>query len=291
MKKFDRNKIALFLACTSALGVKAHAMAKNKTQIPQSIGAVGWARSQPKKINWKKIVKIAGFSAAGLLALETIHSLIGGFTDSEAGSYSIGRVIRNRVKKNEQLELAKPDGSVDVKKSVEIVKNDDINNMETNDFDKDHEAYMKNLDNLVSEAEFFVGKFEGNAENAKKLVGNTKLFLKTNQFMLNNESVNFYLEIIKKLDAKYKDEFDKALNMIKEDSGFTENQKLNLKDLLQVIRSNRINRKDAETIAVSDSGAIAKIEVTLNSIVYCLELLGTGVSIYKGGEILAYLQW
>ena len=109
--------------------------------------------------------------------------------------------------------------------------------------------------------------------------------------MLGNESVNFYLEIIKKLDEKYKDKFDKALNMIKEDSGFTNNQKLDLKDLLQVIRSNRINRKDAETIAVSDSGAIAKIEVTLNSIVYCLELLGTSVSIYKGGEILAYLQW
>ena len=287
MKKFDRNKIALFLACTSALGVKAHAMDKNKTQIPQSIGAVGWARSQPKKINWKKIVKIAGFSAAGLLALETIHSLIGGFTDTEAGSYSIGRAIRNRVKKSEQPEydLAKPDGNVDVTKSVEIVENNDVNN-------KEHEAYMKNLDNLVSEAEFFVGKFEGNAENAKKFLDNTKLFLKTDQLMLNNESVNFYLEIIKKLDENYKDEFDKALNMIKkEDSGLTEGQKLDLKDLLQVIRSNRINRKDAETIAVSDSGAIAKIEVTLNSIVYCLELLGTGVSIYKGGEIRAYLQW
>ena len=41
MNKFGKDKIALLLACTSALGVEAHAMDKNKTQIPQSIGAVG----------------------------------------------------------------------------------------------------------------------------------------------------------------------------------------------------------------------------------------------------------
>lgn len=35
-------------------------------------------------------------------SLELIHSMIGGFTDSKAGSYSFGRLIKNCVKKNEQ---------------------------------------------------------------------------------------------------------------------------------------------------------------------------------------------
>ena len=114
MKKFSRRKIALALACTSIFGGKTQAMNISKVQNPQTIGAVGGARNQPKKINWGKITKISGFTVAGLAALETIHSLIGGLTDSKLGSYSIGRAIRNYVKKNEQHEPAKPDGNVDI---------------------------------------------------------------------------------------------------------------------------------------------------------------------------------
>ena len=41
MKKFGKNKIALFLACTSVLGNKASAMSANKVQNPKTVAAVG----------------------------------------------------------------------------------------------------------------------------------------------------------------------------------------------------------------------------------------------------------
>ncbi len=112
MAKLGKDKIALFLACASVLGGKTQAMNISKVQNPQTIGTVGGARNQPKKINWGKIAKIGGFTVAGLAALETIHSLIGGLTDSKLGSYSIGRAIRNRVKKNEQPDSGKPDDAM-----------------------------------------------------------------------------------------------------------------------------------------------------------------------------------
>ena len=109
MSKLGRNrKGTMAVALLGALAFGANAQAMNSgvkdVKTEQTLGAVGGARIQPKKINWQKIAKIGGFSAAGLVVLEAIHSAIGGFTDSKLGSYSIGRAIRNRVKKNEQLD-------------------------------------------------------------------------------------------------------------------------------------------------------------------------------------------
>ena len=103
MSKFDKKAIALFLACTSVLGGKIQAM-NTKGSNPQTLGTVRGAavKNQPKKIDWKKILKIGGSTVAVLVALKTIRSIIGGFTDSKVGIGAIGRVIRNRVKKNEQ---------------------------------------------------------------------------------------------------------------------------------------------------------------------------------------------
>ena len=131
MAKLGKDKIALFLACTSVLGGKTQAMNISKVQSPQTIGAVRGARTQPKKINWGKIAKIGGFTVAGLAALETIHSLIGGFTDYKIGSYSIGRAIRNRVKKNEQPDSGKLEklnsdyGNNELGENKSFEKNDD----------------------------------------------------------------------------------------------------------------------------------------------------------------------
>ena len=41
MKKFGRDKIALFLACTSVLGGKTQAMNTSKAQSPQTVAGVG----------------------------------------------------------------------------------------------------------------------------------------------------------------------------------------------------------------------------------------------------------
>ncbi len=107
MKKFSKNKIALFLACASVLGGKTQAMNISKVQIPQVIGTVGGARTKPKKINWGKIVKIGGFSVAGLVTLEAIHSIIGATTNSKLGRYSIGSVIKERIEKKNQADEEK----------------------------------------------------------------------------------------------------------------------------------------------------------------------------------------
>jgi hypothetical protein len=49
MKKFDRSKIALFLACMSVLGNSTSAMNANKVQNPQTIGTVGGRETNLKK--------------------------------------------------------------------------------------------------------------------------------------------------------------------------------------------------------------------------------------------------
>ena len=98
----SKSKIAVTLLGALAFGANAQAMNSGVKDVKseQTIGAVGGARNQHKKINWQKIAKIGGFSVAGLAALETIHSIIGGVTDSKLGSFSIGRAIRNRIKEN-----------------------------------------------------------------------------------------------------------------------------------------------------------------------------------------------
>jgi len=98
MRKNFRNKCVAFMVFASVLGNKTSAMDSNKNQVksPQTLGAVGGARNQTKKI-----AEIVGFSVAGLATLEVIHSILGGFTDLGIGKGSIGRLIKNHVKNNQ----------------------------------------------------------------------------------------------------------------------------------------------------------------------------------------------
>jgi hypothetical protein len=128
MSRFSKRKIAASLAFASLLSGRASAADTNNAQNPQTVAAVRGGRAvknQPKKIDWKKIVKIGGFTVAGLVALETIHSIIGGFTDSKVGIGSIGRVIRNRVKKNEQPDSGKPKESNSNDENDELKKDNE----------------------------------------------------------------------------------------------------------------------------------------------------------------------
>ena len=107
MRKNFRNKFAALAACVSILGSETSAMNSNKIEVKKTQTIVkAEGRTQPKKINWKNIVKIGGLVVAGGAVVETIHSLIGGFTDSKLGKWSIGEVIKNRLKKNKQPDLA-----------------------------------------------------------------------------------------------------------------------------------------------------------------------------------------
>ncbi len=124
----SKSKIAVILL--SALTFSADASAKdfgvkNFDNSKQTLGAVGGAAPQVKKgmpLSAKVIVGTLGT----LGSLELIHSMIGGFTDSKLGSYSIGRAIRNRVKKNEQPDL----GTKDDGKSNERINEKNIDDIQ-----------------------------------------------------------------------------------------------------------------------------------------------------------------
>ena len=184
MNKFGRRKIALALACASVFVGKTQAAQNVKTA--QTLGAVVGARNQPKKINWNKIAKIGGFTVAGLAALEAIHSLIGGFTDSKFGSYSFGRLIRNHVKKNEHLDLGARDdeklNGQDNKKIEDVNDQDIINQTQTQNNGNEveykgqnikfeQEVEEKRMKNDIEQPNFFIQKVkEFNDENLEKIV-------------------------------------------------------------------------------------------------------------------------
>ena len=153
------------------------------------------ARIQPKKINWQKIAKIGGFAAAGLVVLEAIHSAIGGFTDYEAGSYSIGRAIRNRVKKNEQLDSGEHSDE----------KLNERNNEEENDEKDENLNAVLGKFQAVGNVELF-GKFKVRLRNAYQSLNNNKYQLKNcknNDFRTSvaNAIINFITNT-KKNDTK-----------------------------------------------------------------------------------------
>ena len=104
--------------------------------------------------------------------------------------------------------------------------------------------------------------------------------------------VVFDQKIYNKLDLDHGGILVIALNAINEKySEISEVHKSTLKDLLHVIKSNQINEKDAETIVIDNSSNNVKISVTLNSVVYCLELSESGVFIYKDGEMITVLKY
>jgi hypothetical protein len=104
----SRSKSKIVVTLLSALTFSSGASAKdfgvkNFNSSGQSLGAVGGAATQVKI---KKGMPLAAKAIVGTLgtlgSLELIHSMIGGFTDSKLGSYSLGRLIRNHVNKNKQ---------------------------------------------------------------------------------------------------------------------------------------------------------------------------------------------
>ena len=118
----SKSKIAITLLSTLAFSAGASAKdfgVKNFDNSKQT-GTVGRAASQAKKGMPLAAKAVAG-TLGTLAGLEFIHSMIGGFTDSEAGSYSFGRLIRNRVKKTKQPDL----GAQDNEKNIENDQNND----------------------------------------------------------------------------------------------------------------------------------------------------------------------
>ena len=101
----SRSKSKIAVTLLSALACSAGASAKDfgvkNFDNSKQTGTVGRAASQAKK-GMPLVAKVVAGTLGTLAGLEFIHSMIGGFTDSKLGSYSFGRLIKNRVKKNEQ---------------------------------------------------------------------------------------------------------------------------------------------------------------------------------------------
>jgi len=97
--------------------------------------------------------------------------------------------------------------------------------------------------------------------------------------------LSFSQEVIKKLDEKYRNRFNRALGKIKEHK-FTQDQETELKDFLEVLRSDKISSKDSSIMEVEEN----MICVTLNSVSYWLQLLGSDIRISKGDNEVVYLK-
>ena len=120
MKKFGRDKVALFLACASVLGSKTYAMDKNKAQNPQiAVEVRKKASSCSKEIpNWLKILVSAGGVA---LAVELYNEIMGGIygTNWYLGKYSIVNYLRQQSKHLDALLKKFEDASKESQKSNE----------------------------------------------------------------------------------------------------------------------------------------------------------------------------
>ena len=112
----SKSKIAVILL--SALTFSADASAKDfgvkNFDNSKQTGTVGRVASQAKK-GMPLAAKVVAGTLGTLAGLEFIHSMIGGFTDSKLGSYSFGRLIKNRVKKNKQPDLGAQDNEKNIK--------------------------------------------------------------------------------------------------------------------------------------------------------------------------------
>ena len=272
---------------------------KTKPKSRNPLGQQGGARTQPKKINWKKIVKITGFSVAGLAVLEAIHSAIGGFTNSPLGIGSIGRVIRNRVNKDEkpnQDDNAKDESKSEVivdnidAKDKEIKKINDINNERNK---KSKEKIIKNDGKSIKQLNF-IKKNGQDLEHMKNMLNGIMSEINNNlqeELIINNNDKNnqelkdFDSAVIEQLDTQYHSKFNQALIKIKEHQ-FKDNEKSELEDLLNVVRDNKISARDALMLDVQKN----VICVQLNKTIYMLELLGKDVKIIKDQKEVAYLK-
>ena len=80
MAKLGRDKVALFLACTSILGGKIQAMDANKAKTPQTVAAVGGAtsRNNQSKQGLSKNQKLGVITAASLVVASVVGFTIWG---------------------------------------------------------------------------------------------------------------------------------------------------------------------------------------------------------------------
>ncbi len=162
MKKFGRDRIALFLTCMSVLGSRTSAMNTNKAQNPQSLVAVGGATfrdNQSVKQGLTKNQKI-GIGAA-ITALAAVPVI----------AFTIWGIKRHSKSEQDQHEKTKNDKKFDNNKIDENENDEKVNNGETdeNKNEKLLDSFIEFLDNGVESHLPEDGK---NIENKDELIKN-----------------------------------------------------------------------------------------------------------------------
>ena len=177
MKKFGKDKIALFLACTSLLSDKASAMNMGKTQNQQPVAAVGGAISRnnnPVQQGLSKKQKFTIATIASILAFAVIGGTIWG------------------VKKHldNKKDPSKKDNKDDNKKNNK--------NIEGSNSGKKNESNAENLgEDSPKKVKTQEQIYDQNIEMIKKNSGlDEKIIDQLIKIMNNKDSISKYLDMI-----------------------------------------------------------------------------------------------
>ena len=158
MKKFGRDKVALFLACTSVLGSKTYAMDKNKAQNPQiAVEVRKKASSCSKEIpNWLKILTDIMDILGVASAVELYNEIMGGIygTNWYLGKYSIVNYLRQQSEHLDALLKKFEDASKD-----------------SYEYFKEHKQFLIDIYTSVFKGQYnFITKDKGQIEKLKSII-------------------------------------------------------------------------------------------------------------------------
>ena len=148
MKKFGKDKIALFLACTSLLSDKASAMNMGKTQNQQPVAAVGGAISrnnQSVKQGLSKKQKFTIATIASILAVTAVGLTIWGVKKHLSSKNNSSKKDNkdDNKKNNENIEVSNEDNAENLNenspKKGEKINNNSTLNKKNNSKTQDQE--------------------------------------------------------------------------------------------------------------------------------------------------------
>ncbi len=165
MKKFGKDKIALFLACTSVLGNKASAMSANKVQNPKTVAAVGGVTSrnnQSVKQGLSKKQKFTIATIASILAVTAVGLTIWG-------------VKKHLSSKNNSSKKDNKDDNKKNNENIEVSNEDNAENLNENSPKKGEKINNNSTLNKKNNAKTQDQKFKFREQNMKMIRENSGL--------------------------------------------------------------------------------------------------------------------
>lgn len=165
MKKFGKDKIALFLACTSLLSDKASAMNMGKTQNQHPVAAVGGAISRnnnPVQQGLSKKQKFTIATIASILAVTAVGLTIWG-------------VKKHLSSKNNSSKKDNKDDNKKNNENIEVSNEDNAENLNENSPKKGEKINNNSTLNKKNNAKTQDQKFKFREQNMKMIRENSGL--------------------------------------------------------------------------------------------------------------------